>query len=254
MGETSTNDVATQSLQASFADTSINAVCTDLIHAVCTDLIQVLSLKAKSNDHYQIEPACRAVGQSSQPNRGFRVGARRCGRAAHRLARVKQPRKATKIVPKIDATSSRNHPTSTLAPSRATEGAPETSQERLAVPSGRPGRAPGAPRARPGASRDANRVAQGRSGARRSDQLQCQAASGMENFELCLRVSLEKLRRCDLSLRFVVFWRFRKACEPSEVPHLSAKTEVRPIALHIDSLARSDLKKQRKYHRKTMQN
>ena len=89
MGETSTNDVATQSLQASFADTSSNAVC--------TDLIQVLSLKAKSNDHYQIEPACRAVGQSSQPNRGFRVGARRCGRAAHRLARVKQPRKATKI-------------------------------------------------------------------------------------------------------------------------------------------------------------
>ena len=57
MGETSTNNVATQSLQASFGDTSSNAVC--------TDLIQVLSLKAKSNDHYQIKPACRAVGQSS---------------------------------------------------------------------------------------------------------------------------------------------------------------------------------------------
>ena len=68
----------------------------------------------------------------------------------------------------------------------------------------------------------------------------------MENFEFCLRVLLEKLRRCDLSLRFVVFWRFRKACEPSEVPHLSAKTEVRPIELHIDSLARSDLEKHRK--------
>ena len=201
-------------------------------------------MKAKSNDHYQIEPACRAVGQSSQPNEAFRVGARRCGRAAHRLARVKQPRKATKIIPKIDATSSQNRPISTSVPSRATQNAPETSQERLAVPSGRPGRGPGAPRARPGASRDANRVAQGRSGARRSDQLQCQAASGMENFEFCSRVLLEKLWRCDLSSHFVVFRLFRKTCEPSEVPHLSAKTEARPTVLHIDSLARSDLEKQ----------
>ena len=234
MRETSTNDVATQSLQASFADTSSNAVC--------TDLIQVLSLKAKSNDHYQIEPACRAVGQSSQPNRGFRVGARRCGRAAHRLARMKQPRKANKIAPKIDATSCRNRSTSTSGQSRATQGAPETSQERLALPSGRPGRSPGARWAWPDASRDAKRVAHGRPGARRSDQLHCQAASGIENFEFCPRVSLEKQRRCDLSSHFVVFRRFRKTCEPSEVPHLSAKTEVRPVALHIDSLARSDLK------------
>ena len=201
MGETSTNDVATQSLQASFGDTSSNAVC--------TDLIQVLSLKAKSNDHYQIEPACRAVGQSSHPNQAFRVGARRCGRAAHRLARVKQPRKATKITPKIDATSSRNRPTSTSVPSRATQDAPQTSQERLAVPSGRSGRSPGAALSRPGASRDANRVAQRRPGGRQSDQLHCQAASGIENFEFCPCVSLEKLRRCDLSSHFVVFRRFR---------------------------------------------
>ena len=212
MGKTSTNEVATQSLQASFGDTSSNVVC--------TDLIQVLLLKAKSNDHYQIEPACRAVGQSSQPNRGFRVGARRCGRAAHRLARVKQPRKATKILPKIDATSSRNRPTSTSVPSRATQDAPQTSQERLAVPSGRPGRSPGAPRARPGAARDANRVTRERPGVRRSDQPHCQAASGIENFEFCPRVSLEKLRRCDLSSHSVVFRRFRKTCELSAVPHL----------------------------------
>ena len=192
MGETSSNDVVTQSLQASFADTSSNAVC--------TDLIQVLSLKAKSNDHYQIEPACRAVGQSSQPNRGFRVGARRCGRAAHRLARVTQPRKATKIATKTDATSSRNHPTSTLVLSRATEGAPETSQERLAVPSGRPGRGPGAPRARPGASRDANRVAQGRLGARRSNQLQCPSCLRNGKF----RVLSARLARKATALRFVV--------------------------------------------------
>ena len=201
MGETSTNDAATQSLQASFGETSSDAIC--------PDLLQVLSLKAKSNDHYQFDAACRAVGQSSQPNRGFRAGARRCGRAAHRLARVKQPRKATKISPKIDTTSSRNRPTLTSAPSRATQDAPQPSQERLAVPSGRPGRGPGAPRARPGASRDANRVAQGRPGARRSAQLHCQAASGIQNFEFCSCISLEKLRRCDLSSHFVVFRRFR---------------------------------------------
>ena len=122
------------------------------------------------------------------------------------------------------------------------------------MPSGRPGRSPGAPRARPGASWDGNRVAQGRPGARRSDQLHCQAASGIENFEFCPRVSLGKQRRCDSSSHFVVFRRFRKPCEPSEVPHLSAKTGVRPIALHIDSLARSDLEKQRKPYRKSTQN
>ena len=211
-------------------------------------------MKAKSNDHYQIEPACRAVGQSSQPNRAFRVGARRCGRAAHRLARVKQPRKATKILPKIDATSSRNRPTSTSVPSRAPQGAPETSQERLAIPSGRPGRSPGAPRSRLGASRDANRVAQGRPGARRTDQLHYQAASRIENFEFCPRVLLEKLRRCDLSSHFVVFRRFRKTCESSEVPHLSAKTEVWPFALRVESLARCNLEKPRKSTRKSTRN
>ena len=122
------------------------------------------------------------------------------------------------------------------------------------MPSGHPGRSPGAPRARPGASWDGNRVAQGRPGARRSDQLHCQAASGIENFEFCPRVSLGKQRRCDSSSHFVVFRRFRKPCEPSEVSHLSAKTGVRPIALHIDSLAQSDLEKQRKPYRKSTQN
>ena len=45
-----------------------------------------------------------------------------------------------------------------------------------------------------------------------------------------------------------------KRANPSEVPRLSAKTEVRPIALHIDSLARSDLGKRRKSYRKSTQN
>ena len=129
----STNDVATQSLQASFGDTSSNAVC--------TELIQVQSLKAKSNYHYQIEPACRAVGQQSQPNQAFCVGARRCGRAAHRLARSKQPRKATKMLLTINATASWNRPTLTPVPSRATQNAPQMSQE--------PRSALGSPRATP---------------------------------------------------------------------------------------------------------
>ena len=162
----------------------------------------------------------------------------------YRTYDLAQSRKTTKILPKIDTTSSRNRPTSTSVPSRATQDAPQTSQERLAVPSGRPGRSPGDPRAQPGASWDGNRVAQGRPGARRSDQLHCQAASGIEHFQFCPRVSLGKQRLCDLSSHFVVFRRFRKPCEPSEVPHLSAKTGVWPIALHIDSLARSDLEKQ----------
>ena len=124
MGETSTNDVATQSLQASFGDTSSNAVC--------TKLIQVQSSKAKSNDHYRMEPACRAVGQSSQSNQAFCVGARRCGRVAHRLARVKQPRKATKIFQKSiqhRAGTAQHRPRYPLEPPRTPHRRPRSASQ-----------------------------------------------------------------------------------------------------------------------------
>ena len=68
----------------------------------------------------------------------------------------------------------------------------------------------------------------------------------MENIELLPCGSLVKCRPSDALSSFYDFACFVRACEPSKVLHLLAKTQVRPSAQRVQSPARSHLKKQRK--------
>ena len=47
----------------------------------------------------------------------------------------------------------------------------------------------------------------------------------------------------DFSSKRVAFRRCRRACQPSEVPRLPAKSKVRHIALHVEQVAQSSLEK-----------
>ena len=102
--------------------------------------------------------------------------------------------------------------------------------------------------------RDARKGALERLGARRGDQNRHQVASGSGKIEFSPRCAFAKHCRSDFSSIFVDFCFFCKVCEPLKVLHLSAKTEVRPFAMRVESLARCNLEKPRKSTRKSTRN
>ena len=78
--------------------------------------------------------------------------------------------------------------------------------------------------------------------------------SGSEKIEFSSRDLVATLCRSDFSSILVDFRVCRKVCEPSEVLRMPAKTEVRPIALRVESLARCYLKKRRQSTQKSTRN
>ena len=137
----------------------------------------------------------------------------------------------------------------------ASKSVPKASRERLGSVSGasreRPRRAAKASGGSPRVPRDARKGALERLGACRGDQNRHQVASGSGKIEFSLRCAFAKHCRSDFSSIFVDFCFFCKVCEPLKVLHLSAKTEVRPFALRVESLARCNLEKPRKSTRKS---
>ena len=68
----------------------------------------------------------------------------------------------------------------------------------------------------------------------------------MTNVELLARGLLAKRRPSDVLSRFLDFAFFCRACEPSKVLRLPAKTKVRPCAQRVESPAPWHIKKRRK--------
>ena len=130
----------------------------------------------------------------------------------------------------------------------------KASRERLGSVSGRPRHAPGSPGGSPRAARDARRSARERPGMLRSRQNRRQVAPGSAKIDFFPRGSFAKRCRSDFPSIFVDFRAFRKVCEPSKVPRLSAKSRVRPLALRVTSLAQCCLEKQRKSIPKSTRN
>ena len=73
--------------------------------------------------------------------------------------------------------------------------------------------------------------------------IDAKVASRSENIEFFSRGAFTKHRRTDFPFIFVNFRVFRKACEPSEVLRLPAKTEVGPSALRVELLAPHEFEK-----------
>ena len=121
--------------------------------------------------------------------------------------------------------------------------------------SGLPGRSPGATHGR-GPVRPGTPIESPRGGRERAEAINFTAKLPPESkISSSFRASRSKSCGAAICRRILSFFGVcANRANPSEVPHLSAKTEVRPIALHIESLARSDLEKRRKSHRKLMQN
>ena len=88
----------------------------------------------------------------------------------------------------------------------------------------------------------------------RSRQNRRQVAPRSAKINFFPRGSFAKRCRCDVPSIFVDFRAFRKVCEPSKVPRLSAKSRVRPLALRATSLAQCCLEKQRKSIPKSTRN
>ena len=121
------------------------------------------------------------------------------------------------------------------------ESVSKASRDRLGSVSGHPRRAPGAPRSSPSAARDARKIARDHPEARRLDQNPRRVASENRKIEFFPCGAFAKRIRSDFLPSLVHFRVFRKVCDPSEVLRLPAKTEGRPIALRVASLARSNL-------------
>ena len=119
---------------------------------------------------------------------------------------------------------------------------------------GGPRRTAGASRGSPRVPRDARKGALERLGACRGDQNRHQVASGSGKIEFSLRCAFAKHCRSDFSSIFIDFCFFCKVCEPLKVLRLSTKTEVRPFALRVESLACCNLEKPRKSTRKSTRN
>ena len=136
----------------------------------------------------------------------------------------------------------------------ATKSVPRASRELPRSVSGCPRRAPEAPGCSPRAPRDASKGAREHPGARRVDQNGRQVAAGSEKIEFVSRGSFAQRRRSGFSTIFTDFRFVRKVSNPSKVLRLPAKTEVRPIATRVESLARCNLEKPRKSTRKSTQN
>ena len=112
----------------------------------------------------------------------------------------------------------------------------------------------GLPGGSPRAARDAKKSARERPGTLRGRQNRRQVAPGSAKIDFFSRGWVAKRRRSDFPSIFVDFRAFRKVCEPSKVPRLSAQSRVRPFALRVTSLARCCLEKQRKSTRKSTRN
>ena len=155
------------------------------------------------------------------------------------------------ILPKSIPKSTKNRSRDALGTPRGAQGPPGglsgASRER-------PRGAPGAPGGSPGPPRDAPTGARERSGARRGTQNRPRVASGSEKIEFSSHGAFAKPRRSDFSKIFVDFRVFPKVCEVPPVPRLPAKTEGRPSALRVASLARGNLEKRRKSLPKLTQN
>ena len=117
------------------------------------------------------------------------------------------------------------------------EGIPGASWKRLGAPPARPGIARRVPKSDPGRQEE-------RPGAPGNASESPKSAPGGAKIDVFPRGSFAKRRRSDVPSIFVNFRAFRKVCEPSKVPRLSAKSKVRPFALRITSLARCCLQKQ----------
>ena len=163
----------------------------------------------------------------------------------------------TKNCPKINKNRSKTGPgsgprapkidlKSVPGPTRDAQWRSGTSRSRLGASRERPRRAPGAPGESPRTARDAQRGARERSGEGRGDQNRRRVASASEKIEFFSLGSFAKRHWTDFSTIFVSFWFFCKVCEPSKVLRLLAKTEVRPFALRVAPIARSNLEKRRK--------
>ena len=102
--------------------------------------------------------------------------------------------------------------------------------------------------------RDARKGALERLGARRGDQNRRQVASGSGKIEFSSRRALAKHCRIDFSSILVNFRVFCEVCEPLKVLRLPIQNRVRPFALRVESLARRNLEKRRKFVPKSTQN
>ena len=123
----------------------------------------------------------------------------------------------------------------------ASKSVPKASRERLGSVLGRPRRAPGAPKESLRAPRNVRKGALEHSGAHWDDQNRRQVASGSGKIEFFLRGAFAKHRRSDFSSIFANLRFFGKACEPSKVLRLPAKTKVRLFALRVESPVRRNL-------------
>ena len=136
----------------------------------------------------------------------------------------------------------------------ACKSIPKASPERLGSVPERPRRPPGVPGESPRATQDVRKGALERLDARRGEQNRRQVVSeiGKIAFSSCCASATH--RQTDFSAISVSFWFFCKVCEPSKVLRLLAKTEVRPFALRVAPIARSNLEKRRKSFPKSIRN
>ena len=125
----------------------------------------------------------------------------------------------------------------------ACKSVPKASAERLGSVPERPRCPPGVPGESPRASGDARKGTLERLGARQGDQNRRQVASESGKIEFSLCCAFAKHRRSNCLSFFVDFCCFCKVCEPLKVLRLLAKTEVRPFAFRVESLARCNLEK-----------
>ena len=116
---------------------------------------------------------------------------------------------------------------------------------------GVPGTPPERPKSDLRRSRTPKIGAHRRPGTRRGDQNRRDVAPLSDNGKFFTRSSVAKHGRSKFASIFVDVWLCRTIRKPCFVPRLPAKTEVRLIVLHVDSLARCNLEKRRKWTRKS---
>ena len=124
---------------------------------------------------------------------------------------------------------------------------PKVSRERLGSVLGRLRHAPASPGESARATRDARKSARIRPGVCRGDANRRLVPSGSKKIKFHSCGSFAMRWQNDFSPLFIDFRPFRQVREPSEVPRLPAKTEVRPFALRVKSLTRWNHGKRRKW-------
>ena len=146
--------------------------------------------------------------------------------------------------PNIDLGTLSSHP------GRPTDvpGAPRSA---LGSPRAKPRRPPGRGPVRPGTP-----IESPRGGRERAKATNFTAKLPPESkISSSVRASRSKSCGAAICRRMLSFFGvFAKRANPSEVPHLSAKTEVGPFALRVESLVRCNLEKPRKSTRKSTRN